>query len=279
MIWTSKDIERRQKGVRRGLERSCLQECATGLSDIPFRPSAMAVCRSWTSRRVLHSCLIWVAMASVHFAKANIDSSCRDMHAACNSWTKQGECITNRDFMLPQCRRSCNYCNEGSSATELTGRESWPAKETELIAPDQIKDGRSSSPKMMGGDSLHARVKRTIMFGGGRGGRSGHRGGMTHGSWGTSSRGNRGRGRSRTYMMRGGGRRGRRQRGRSGCDFLSRIFGRCGGSGRGRRGRGRRRGRQRASRTRSSHGRRQSFWPVQNLLQSLWPGRQSNSVW
>ncbi|XP_042856274.1 uncharacterized protein LOC122242910 [Penaeus japonicus] len=233
--------------------------------------STMVADGVWPSRWAVRCCLIWMAVVSLQVAEANTDSICRDQYAACKLLANQDECDTNRDFMRSRCPKSCDYCNGGSSAAAGLEGASGPATATESVAPDRIKERGSFAVERRKVVSNHPRAKRTIMFGGRRGRRRGNRGSMRYGGRRPGSGGSRG------HRTRGGGRRGRRQRGRSGCDFLSRIFGKCGGSGRGRRGRGRRPGGHGVYRTRPSQ--RQTFWPMQSFKQSLSRGRQSNSVW
>ena len=42
-----------------------------------------------------------------------IDPNCRDTIKACAYWAKKGFCELRRDFMLKDCKKSCNSCDAG----------------------------------------------------------------------------------------------------------------------------------------------------------------------
>lgn len=46
-------------------------------------------------------------------SKKNQDPNCKDLSKACPYWAKKGFCKTRRDFMLKDCKLSCNACNIG----------------------------------------------------------------------------------------------------------------------------------------------------------------------
>ena len=48
--------------------------------------------------------------------KKNQDPNCKDLTTACPFWAKRGFCKTRRDFMLKDCKLSCNACNIGKLA-------------------------------------------------------------------------------------------------------------------------------------------------------------------
>ncbi|KAL7470118.1 hypothetical protein ACHAXS_011509, partial [Conticribra weissflogii] len=47
---------------------------------------------------------------------------CRDDHPECENWGSQGECVNNPNYMLLNCRKSCDTCNEIITPTEF----GWP---------------------------------------------------------------------------------------------------------------------------------------------------------
>lgn len=49
-------------------------------------------------------------------SKTNQDPNCKDLTTACPFWAKEGFCKTRRDFMLKDCKLSCNACNTGELA-------------------------------------------------------------------------------------------------------------------------------------------------------------------
>ncbi|GFR87742.1 secreted ShK toxin domain containing protein [Elysia marginata] len=52
------------------------------------------------------------------FMDCDLDSKdCTDYHARCAQWATGGECSKNPNYMLTNCRRSCNVCEEKDDAT------------------------------------------------------------------------------------------------------------------------------------------------------------------
>lgn len=45
--------------------------------------------------------------------KNEVDPNCRDKSKACEFWAQKGFCESRRDFMLTDCKRSCNACASG----------------------------------------------------------------------------------------------------------------------------------------------------------------------
>ncbi|XP_074654673.1 von Willebrand factor A domain-containing protein 2-like [Tubulanus polymorphus] len=46
---------------------------------------------------------------------------CVDDHNKCDFWANIGECVKNPDWMLINCKKSCNVCKSGDKAAEITG--------------------------------------------------------------------------------------------------------------------------------------------------------------
>lgn len=51
--------------------------------------------------------------------KKNEDPNCKDTSKACPFWAEKGFCETRRDFMLTDCKLSCNACNKGMDCVTL----------------------------------------------------------------------------------------------------------------------------------------------------------------
>jgi hypothetical protein len=50
---------------------------------------------------------------------------CRDMSASCDKWARDGECMTNKDWMLGngqgfdgRCMKACGVCDDSSAAAK-----------------------------------------------------------------------------------------------------------------------------------------------------------------
>ena len=54
-------------------------------------------------------------------------SGCNDDHTKCPEWAKLGECQENPAYMLRNCKKSCNICNENLSVDALI-EEAWKKK-------------------------------------------------------------------------------------------------------------------------------------------------------
>ena len=50
---------------------------------------------------------------SIEKTERTDDPNCRDTNKACAYWAQNGFCESRRDFMLTDCRRSCNACETG----------------------------------------------------------------------------------------------------------------------------------------------------------------------
>ena len=49
-----------------------------------------------------------------------IPPSCKNNHASCNNWASIGECDANPSYMLHNCKKSCQVCNQPSTTVTTT---------------------------------------------------------------------------------------------------------------------------------------------------------------
>lgn len=56
-------------------------------------------------------------------SKKNQDPNCKDLSKACPYWAKKGFCKTRRDFMLKDCKLSCNACNIEAETKKVSVEE------------------------------------------------------------------------------------------------------------------------------------------------------------
>ena len=50
---------------------------------------------------------------SIVVSKENQDPNCKDLNTACPYWAERGFCKSRHDFMLEDCKLSCNACSIG----------------------------------------------------------------------------------------------------------------------------------------------------------------------
>ncbi|XP_022083878.1 zinc metalloproteinase nas-4-like [Acanthaster planci] len=46
--------------------------------------------------------------------KRSYNCTCRDMDSQCSRWANEGRCVTEADYMLEYCKKSCKVCGPGS---------------------------------------------------------------------------------------------------------------------------------------------------------------------
>ncbi|XP_078364915.1 uncharacterized protein LOC144649315 isoform X2 [Oculina patagonica] len=86
--------------------------------------------------------------------KTNKDPNCKDTSKACPFWAEKGFCETRRDFMLTDCKLSCNACNTEVESKEESEEECVDTKEG---CPLWAKSGYCESRP----DFMHVKCKKS----------------------------------------------------------------------------------------------------------------------
>jgi len=70
---------------------------------------------------------------------------CANNHELCSSWAAEGKCETNHNYMLDNCQKSCNVCNNYGDTTDDTATPLKPTS-TPILSPTRIPISPTNSP-------------------------------------------------------------------------------------------------------------------------------------
>ena len=75
---------------------------------------------------------------------------CRDMSTSCEKWAREGECMTNKDWMLGnsqgfdgRCMKACGACDDSSGAAKIALKQG--AEEERRLAGEQVSGTQAPS--------------------------------------------------------------------------------------------------------------------------------------